>query len=234
MKRINDLDAVLSGQRDSVRKQGRMAAEKASHSAVGAGCSISKMSDVMPASYDMDYLDQFYNPAVVMGRSVAGSGVTTITADPLSAFFIPVAVAALVWDSANPSTSLDGWILGVGINGCNQLNFTNATPTVAGATTVINSQLWNPFARSCKACPVVWGMFGNQTIRNRLLTIQFANPNAVPVDFAIYIYGIGFDCCPEFVELDGSERARKPNGPPPAPVSPTGTLTTGRAPLFAR
>lgn len=185
---------------------------------IGAACGMQKYADVVPTCYDLDHLDKYYNPDVAGVRNLAASTVATITPNPLSDYVVPVGIAAVGFSSTDPADPLPFWAFSADINGCKQFNFENATPTVAAATAYLHSSLWNPFARGCKACPISWGAYGNQSHRNRLLTITVANPNPIPMDIMVFIYGVTFDCCPIWTNADDFNRPQRLPLPEPMPV----------------
>lgn len=239
MKRDSSLDLAMREIRTGVKDTARYSRdEREGRLAVGAGCAVDTIDAITPLQYDLDYLDQFYNPDVFGQRSIAAGAVVQISANPLSDFVVPFAIAAICQDSTDPSLPRDAWVFNVAINGCKQLNFTNTTPTVAAATAYISTRLWDPFARSCKACPVTWGTYGNSSHRDRLLTFDVANPGATTMDVMFIVYGISFDCCPVWTDRGSMQNPRRrperplPPSTIPVPV-PSAAGATGRPAMFA-
>lgn len=243
MKRHNDLDlSILDRTRTSMRQMGRSAREQSEQhedvAGIGAACGIVGTGAMARPTCDntsLDYLDRYFATTAASARNVAGGANGTVTFDPLDQVFCPVAVAVVAFDANDPSLPRTGFILNVDIRGCKMLDFQNATETAAGATAWIPTQAWDPFARSGCACPVNWGCFTNVGTRSAILTITVANPHTTATSYIFTVYGVGYTCCPGFVN-GGFDAMQLPHRPeiPTAPVPTSAPAPIGRAPLFAR
>lgn len=196
---------------------------------IGAGCAISKYEDGMPTSYDLDFLDRFYNPDVFGFQNLAAGATVAVTANPLSDYVQPYAVAMVVWAFADVGMPAPAQIYQVQINGCNQLNFLPGALLPATATAFLPSQLWNPFARGCKACPVTWGPYGNESHRNAQLQMQVGNGNAFAISGLIISYGVNFDCCPPYTTTEAIMNGQSKPGRLPIPAAPAPSTATRRS-----
>lgn len=232
MQRDNSFDLGLRDIAD-IRNAARHARDRehAQHdvAGVGAACGINGANmSTRPScdSTDLDYLERYFATTVASTRNLAGGATALITFDPLDQYFCPVAIAASVSSTADPTLPRVAWFLDANIRKCTQFDFTNAVETAAGATAWIASSEWDPFARSGCACRINWGCFTNVGTRSAILTVLTANPTASPIDVKLTIYGVGYTCCPGFV-VGGEQVMHIPSGreggpvvaqSPPAPI----------------
>lgn len=218
----------------SVREQARIRKIGVGIGACGLGACSNDGEAPTCDSYDLASLDRDFAVTSMSTRALAGQNTATITMNPLDNFFCPVAISMVVSDSTDPGLARRGWVLDARIRGCLQFDWENATNTVAAATNWIDSSQWDPSQRSGCACPVNMGCFTNQGSRQALLTFTIGNPHPVGIniDVIIYMWGVGYNCCPGFIT--GGEREmikpRTPGQPAKAPVP----APAGRAPVFAR
>lgn len=229
MKRDYDFDVALRDI-DYIRDRARSKREPQviRSGAIGA-CPITNGTGAQAPvceDYSREYLCAHFNQVVIAFRSLAALATVDITPNPLDTIFCPVAVSMVVRDAGDATLSRTSWVLRVGVRDCNQLDFSNAANTVAGATGWIDTQAeWDPtFKDDCKACPVDWSCFTNPGLNSATLTMTVGNPHAAPITGKLTIWGIPYSCCPGFIDGDdyAAGRRRKRSIPAGAPA-PLGT-----------
>lgn len=230
MKRESSLDLILR-ERATARAQGLTSfrhRREADDRGAGVGaCPTSyEAIQVTADNCDLASLDRYYSMDAQSLFAVVGQAApVALTMNPLDTYFCPVAAAVVVADATDPGLPRFARIYGVDIRGCPQLDFRNATPTVAATTQFIPSQVWDPANRNGCACPVNWGCYSNQGLGSDALTVTVGSdhPAGINLDFTILIWGVGFRCCPPWLdEKDFERRPDKPTIPgartPPQPA----------------
>lgn len=230
MKRESSLDLVLR-ERATARAQGLRHITHRRDSDLGAGvgsCPTSYESIQVSADQcDLASLDRYYSMDAQSLFAVVGQAApVALTMNPLDTYFCPVAVAVVVTDATDPGLPRNARIFGVDVRGCPQLDFRTATPTVAATTQFIPSQVWDPAARSGCACPVNWGCYSNQGQGSDTLSVTVGSdhPAGINLDFTILVWGVGFRCCPPWLDEANFEQRQKR---PPIPGARTPSQPAG-------
>lgn len=168
-----------------------------------------------PESYDMRYLDCYFDIDGQSNFAVAGQTPFSLTFNPTEQWFCPVAVSADVFDAADPNLERELFITSVGIDGCRQEGINTPTPTAATTQGWWTSK-WKPRNRDGCACPVCWAPYTNTGTGARVLTVSgFSRyPAGISAQITINVYGRGMSCIPD--GCGGKDPHRKP-GPKPLP-----------------
>jgi hypothetical protein len=201
---------------------------------VGIGaCGTGDCGVDYPSNYDIQFLGCYYNVLPQAVLSVAANTAFSLVFNPVDPFFTPFAVSAVVRDSTAKDIRRPANFGSVTIDGC-RYEGVNTSPLTATSTQFWTSEKWDPTARDGCACPVRWGLFTNQA-NGYPLTIGGFNPNAVPIDVIVEIYGKSERCSPSWctnMSDPSTWRLGLVQSLPPA-MGGVGTAAVGgRAPAF--
>lgn len=154
--------------------------------------------DTAPESYDLRYLDCYFDIDGQSNFSVAGQTAFSLTFNPTDQWFCPVAVSADVFDATDPNLERELFITGVGIDGCRQEGINTPTPTTATTQGWWTSK-WKPRNRDGCACPVCWAPYSNTGTGSRILTVSgFSRyPAGITSQITINTYGRGMSMMPD-------------------------------------
>lgn len=157
----------------------------------GAACVGAECDLMVPESFSLEYLGCYFD-IDAQQVTVAGGASATITMNPTTfSFFSPVAIALSVKDNVDPQLNQNIDVTAVNIRGCALEGFNDGAPTAA-TTQAIDSELWNPLARSGCACPVCWDCYSNAANSRQLtITVFNRNPAGTTARAKVAIYGRG-------------------------------------------
>lgn len=144
-----------------------------------------------PERYDLDYLERVYAIDTQTLRGLDGQCVSSLTMNPLSTYFVPVAMAVSVTSSDSPERVKAAWFMAARIDGCNQWTLYNHTETVKSATQYIPSKDLDPMLRSAQAVPVVFSPYCNVGMHRKMLTFTIGNPHPTgdKIDVVVRMFG---------------------------------------------